>query len=167
MTLAVALVLFAPPAALLFLYVPSLTYPPGYFPVGALVVSFFLFLLVFLLFLLVSIPGFIVAQLATRELVVGGDGVLGAFGGGLRLFWHNLGRTFLTWLIQFGIAVGIGIVLMIGLAILGILFFGPAVFLFSAERLTAAVVAGIFGGLVFLVPACVLGGAVGTFNHAY
>ena len=166
-TLAVALVLFAPPAAFLFLYVPSLTYPPGYFPVGALVVSFFLFLLLFLLFLVLSIPIFVVAQLATRELVVGEAGVLGAFGGGFGIFRRNFGRSLLTWLIQFGIAMGTGIVLTIVLVVLGPLFFGPAIFLLQAERLAAAVVAGIVGGLIFLVPACVLSGAVGTFNHSY
>ena len=28
-------------------------------------------------------------------------------------------------------------------------------------------VSGIVGGLILLVPACILAGAVGTFHHAY
>ena len=167
MTLAVSLVLFAPPAAFLLLYVPSPTYPPRGFPVGALIAAFLVFLLAGLLLLLVSIPIFIVAQLATRELVVGDRGVFGAFGGGFWLFRQNFGRSLLTWIIQFALAVGTGIALLVVLGILGILLFGPAIFLFATERTTAAVVSGIVGGLILLIPACVLAGAVGTFHHAY
>jgi hypothetical protein len=39
--------------------------------------------------------------------------------------------------------------------------------LFAAERTATAVVVGVTGGLLFLIPVLVISGALSAFNHAY
>jgi hypothetical protein len=54
--------------------------------------TFFAVLLAITLFILVFVPVAIVGQLALRELVLGGERVLGSIRAALDLFWSNLGR---------------------------------------------------------------------------
>jgi hypothetical protein len=91
------------------------------------------------------------------------DSIGGAFG----LFRRNIGRSLLLWLVQLGVMLGLGIAMLVVIVILGVILVGPAVALFAADQTTAAVVVGVVGGLLFLVPVLVISGALSAFNHAY
>jgi len=122
-----------------------------------LVVSLILFLL----------PLSIVNQFALRELVLGDRRITGSIRGSFDLFGRNLGRSLLVWLIVVVLSFGIGIAVLIVLGILAIILLGPAVALFVADYGAVAIVVGVVGGLLFVVPLVVISGAVGTFYHAY
>jgi hypothetical protein len=121
----------------------------------------------FLVLILVFLPFAIINQFALRELVVGRRRVLESIGGGFGLFRRNIGRSLLVWLLQLGVMLGLGIATLVVVVILGAILLGPAIALFAAEQMTAAVVVGIIGGLLFLVPLFVISGALGAFNHTY
>jgi hypothetical protein len=63
--------------------------------------------------------------------------------------------------------LGLGIAALVVFLIFGAILLGPAIALFATERATAGIVAGVVGGLLFLVPVFVISGALGAFNHAY
>jgi hypothetical protein len=115
----------------------------------------------------VFLPFAIVNQFALRELVVNRRRVLESIGGGFGLFWRNIGRSLLVWLLQLAVMLGLGIGALVVLVIFGAILLGPAIALFATERASAGVVAVVVGGLLFLVPLLVISGALGTFNHAY
>jgi hypothetical protein len=115
----------------------------------------------------VFLPFAIVNQFALRELVVNRRRVLESIGGGFGLFWRNIGRSLLVWLLQLAVMLGLGIGALVVLVIFGAILLGPAIALFATERASAGVVAAVVGGLLFLVPLLVISGALGTFNHAY
>jgi hypothetical protein len=121
----------------------------------------------FLALILVFLPFAIINQFALRELVVGRRRVLESVGGGFGLFRRNIGRSLLVWLVQLGVMLGLGIATLVVVVILGAILLGPAIALFAAEQTSAAVVVGIIGGLLFLVPLFVISGALGAFNHTY
>jgi hypothetical protein len=121
----------------------------------------------FLALILVFLPFAIVNQFALRELVVGQRRVLDSIGGGFGLFRHNIGRSLLVWLLQLGVMLGLGIATLVVVIILGAILLGPAIALFAADQATVAIVVGIVGGLIFLVPLFVISGALGAFNHTY
>jgi hypothetical protein len=121
----------------------------------------------FLALILVFLPFAIINQFALRELVVGRRRVLESVGGGFGLFRRNIGRSLLVWLVQLGVMLGLGIATLVVVVILGAILLGPAIALFAAEQTSAAVVVGIIGGLLFLVPLLVISGALGAFNHTY
>jgi hypothetical protein len=110
---------------------------------------------------------YIIGQLALRALVVGGERILGSISAGYNLFRRNIGRSLLVWVIQIALAIGIGIAALVVFLILGLVLIGPAVALFVADYTTAAIVVGVVGGLLFLIPVLVISGAIGTFNHTY
>ena len=124
-----------------------------------------LFAIVLLIAVFVAL--YIIGQLALRELIVGGERILGSISAGYNLFRRNLGRSLLVWVIQVALAIGIGIAALVIFLILGLVLIGPAVALFLADYTTAAIVVGVVGGLLFLIPSLVISGAIGTFNHAY
>jgi len=93
--------------------------------------------------------------------------ILESIAGGFGLFRRNIGRSLLVWLLQLAVMLGLGIATLVALLIFGAIFLGPAIALFATERVTAGIVAGVVGGLLFLVPVFVLSGALGAFNHAY
>jgi hypothetical protein len=126
-----------------------------------------LILVGFLALIFVFLPFAIVNQFALRELVVGRRRVFDSIGGGFGLFRRNIGRSLLVWLLQLGVMLGLGIATLVVVIILGALLLGPAIALFAADQTTAAVVVGIVGGLLFLVPLFVISGALGAFNHTY
>ena len=132
--------------------------------IGLLIVLVLFFIV---LFVALVVAFYIVGQLALRELVVGRKRIFESVGAGYGLFRRNLGRSLLIWLRQVAISIGVGIVALIVFLILGLVLISPAVLLFSADNITASVVVGIVGGLLFLIPYLVIYGAVGTFNHAY
>ena len=121
----------------------------------------------FLALIFVFLPFAIVNQFALRELVVGRRRVLESIGGGFGLFRRNIGRSLLVWLLQLGVMLGLGIATLVVVVILGAILLGPAIALFVAEQTTAAIVVGVIGGLLFLVPLFVISGALGAFNHTY
>jgi hypothetical protein len=121
----------------------------------------------FLALILVFLPFAIINQFALRELVVSRRHILESIGGGFGLFRRNIGRTLLVWLLQLGVMLGLGIATLVVVVILGAILLGPAIALFAAEQTTVAVVVGIIGGLLFLVPLFVISGALGAFNHTY
>ncbi len=110
---------------------------------------------------------YIVGHLALRELVVGGGRIGGSIGAAYSLYRRNLGKSLLLWLIQVALGIGIGIATLLVVLILGLILIGPAVALFFADQQTAGVVAGVVGGVLFLVPFVLITAAIGTFNHAY
>jgi len=121
----------------------------------------------FLALILVFLPFAIINQFALRELVVGRRRVLESIGGGFGLFRRNIGRSLLVWLLQLGVMLGLGVATLVVVVILGAILLGPAIALFAAEQTAVAIVVGIIGGLLFLVPLFVISGALGAFNHTY
>jgi hypothetical protein len=121
----------------------------------------------FLALIFVFLPFAIINQFALRELVVGRRRVLESIGSGFGLFRGNIGRSLLEWALQLGVMLGLGIATLVVVVILGAILLGPAIALFAAEQTTAAVVVGIVGGLLFLVPLFVISGALSAFNHTY
>jgi hypothetical protein len=119
------------------------------------------------LLVLIFVPLYIISEFALRGLVVGGEGIAGAIGGGYRLFRNNIGRSLLVWLISLALAIGIGIALIIALLLVGLVLFLPTIVLAFAGYSTAAFVTGAVAGLILLVLLVVVSGAVGTFGHAY
>ena len=109
----------------------------------------------------------IISQFALREIVVRGERVLAAVGGGFRIFRQNLGRSILVWLIQIALVIVVTITLLLAGAIVGLVLFLPTILLTVAEYTTAAVVTGITAGLILLPLVIVAAAALGTFNHAY
>ena len=124
-------------------------------------------LFVFAALIVVFLPFAIVNQFALRELVVNRRRIMEAIGGGLGLFRRNIGRSLLVWLLQLAVMLGLGIVALVVIVIVGAILAGPAIALFASDHTTAGVVAGVVGGLLFLVPLLIISGAVGAFNHAY
>jgi hypothetical protein len=115
----------------------------------------------------VFLPFAIINKFALRELVVSRRRVLESISGGFGLFRRNIGRSLLVWLLQLAVMLGLGIATLVVLLIFGAIFLGPAIALFATERVTAGIVAGVVGGLLFLIPLLVISGALGAFNHAY
>ena len=135
---------------------------------GARVVTVVLAVLVAIpLLIVVFVSLSIISQFALREIVVRGEGVLAAVGGGLRIFRQNLGRSILVWLIQIALIIVATITLLLVGAIVGLVLFVPTILLAVAEYTTAAVVTGIIAGLILLPLVIVAAAALGTFNHAY
>ncbi len=132
-------------------------------------VLFIVLVALFAIFVLaaVFVALYIIGQLALRELVVGGERILGSISAAYNLFRRNIGRSLLVWVIQVALAIGLGIAALVVFLILGLVLIGPAVALFFADYTTLAIVAGVVGGLLFLIPVLVISGAIGTFNHAY
>lgn len=124
-----------------------------------------LFVLVALV--VVFLPFAIVNQFGLRELVVSRRRITESIAGGFRLFRRNIGRSLLVWLIQLAVMLGLGIALLVALVIFGAILLGPAIALFATDHATPGVVAGVVGGVLFLVPVFVISGAIGAFNHAY
>ena len=117
--------------------------------------------------IVVFVPLFIVGQFALRGAVVDREGVLGSVGSGYRLFRRNLGRSLLVWLIKVGLAIAVGISLLIAALIVGLILFLPTIALAIAGYSTAALVTGIVAALILVPLLLVAWGAVGAFNHAY
>jgi hypothetical protein len=124
-------------------------------------------LFVFVALVVVFLPFAIVNQFALRELVVNRRRVLESIAGGFGLFRRNIGRSLLVWLLQLAVMLGLGIATLVVLLIFGAILLGPAIALFATEHATAGIVAGVGGGVLFLVPVFVISGALGAFNHAY
>ena len=122
---------------------------------------FFGVLLAILLLILISIPVYIIGQLALRELVLGGGRVFGSIGSGYGIFRRNLGRSLLVWVIQFTIALGVSIVLFIISLIIGLVLFALTSALSPTDYATVVV------GLLIAIPSIVLSGIIGTFNSSY
>jgi len=95
-SLGLFLLIFAPVGIVFFVSLSLIENLTGDFPLGLFVVFFLFLLLAFVSRILISVPLFIAAQLATREPVVGGRNVLDSVGGGFGLFWRNLGRSLLV-----------------------------------------------------------------------
>jgi hypothetical protein len=114
----------------------------------------------------VFIPFAIVTQLGLRELIIRRERVVEALRAGYRLFRGRLGTTLLVALLQWGLALAAGLVLVLAGVVLALVLVVPVVVLATSGYTAAAVVAGVFAGLLFFVPLAVASGAVGTFNHA-
>lgn len=136
--------------------------------VGARVISVVLAALVALPLLIVAFVSLsIVSQFALREIVVRGQRIIASIGGGLRIFWQNLGRSILVWLIQIALVIVATIALTLAGAVVGLILFLPTILLSVAEYTTAAVITGIIAGVI-LVPALIVAtAALGTFYHSY
>ena len=117
--------------------------------------------------LILVIPFPIVGQLAVRELVLGERRPVASFRAGLGLFRANLGKSLLLWLIQVGIGIGLTIAVLIAALLVGLLLALPGIGLIAGGLQTAAIVAWVIAGVIFLALLLVVLGALGTFNHAY
>jgi hypothetical protein len=125
-------------------------------------------ILTILLLIVVSIPFYIIAQYALRDIVVSRERVLGSVGSGYGLLRHNLGRSLLIWLIQLGLSIGIGIALILVIAIVALVLFMPTIVLAVADSPRALLVAaGAPALLIVFLLFLVVAGAIGTFSHAY
>lgn len=119
------------------------------------------------LLLVVTVALYLVGQLALRELVIGGRGVIVSVGSGYRLFRRNLGRTVVVWLIQVAISLAVATVLftitfVVNLAqTLGFLALSSG----ASYPLVVGLAVGV--GLLLSLPFVVIAAAVGVFNHAY
>ena len=120
-----------------------------------------------LLLIAVFVPLSIIGQFALRRIVVDGEGVLGSIGSGYRLFRQSLGRSLLVWLIGIGLALGVGIALLIAAAIVGLILFLPTIALGLGGYATAAIVTGAVAALILIPLLLVATSIIGTFKHAY
>ncbi|CAN5898141.1 hypothetical protein BH23ACT11_BH23ACT11_27740 [soil metagenome] len=133
-----------------------------------LILAFFGALIVGLILIVLFLALYIVAQFGLRALIIDQAGVIGAFGRGLDLFRHNLGRSLLIAQIQAAIMVGIVLLL---LPVIFFVSFLPLIAFqsaltgdFSAAGLNVALVTiGVLFGIPFLIFSAILG----TFNSAY
>ena len=85
----------------------------------------------------------------------------------MRIFWQNLGRSILVWLIQIALIIVATITLLLAGAIVGLVLFVPTILLIVAEYTIAAIVTGVMAGLILVPLVIVVVAALGTFNHAY
>lgn len=109
----------------------------------------------------------IISEFALREIVVRGQRILAAIGGGFRIFRQNLGRSILVWLIQIALIIVATIALLLAAAVVGLVLFLPTILLSVAEYTAAAIVTGVIAGLILLPLVLVAAAALGTFNHSY
>ncbi|HET7480699.1 MAG TPA: hypothetical protein VFJ72_14430, partial [Rubrobacteraceae bacterium] len=119
------------------------------------------------LLLLIFLPLAVIAQWALRRLVVDRERIVESVRTGYGLFRRNIGRSLLVWLIQLGLMLGAGIVMLIALIILGLVLVGPAFLLVRAEYTAAAIALGAVGGTILLAVFFVLSAVLGTFNSSY
>ena len=119
------------------------------------------------LLIVVFVPLFIIGQFALRRIVVHREGVLGSIGDGYRVFRRNPGSSLLVLLLSIGLALGVGISLLIVTLIVGLILFLPTIALGVAGYSTAAIATGVVAALILVPLFLVASGAVGTFNHAY
>ncbi|MDQ3965282.1 MAG: hypothetical protein M3246_02330, partial [Actinomycetota bacterium] len=134
-----------------------------------LIVLFVIFavLVVIALFVLVFVPLRIIGQLALRELVLGGERVGGSIRAGFGLFRRNLGRSLLLWVILVVLLFAAGAALLIATIVLGLAVFIPVTVLLAVGFTAGAVVIGVVGALILLVPFVVISGAIGAFGSTY
>ncbi|MCA1687623.1 MAG: hypothetical protein LC714_03280 [Actinobacteria bacterium] len=136
--------------------------------VGARVLLSVLFGLVgILLTVVLFVPLYIVGQFALRKLVVGRERIAYSIAAGYGLFRRNIGSSLLVWLIGILLSFGIGIAVLIVVLTVGLILFLPTIILAVTEYTTAAVAAGIVGGVILIPILLAITGAVGTFSHAY
>lgn len=119
------------------------------------------------LLIVVFVPLEIVGKYALREVAVRREGVFASFGGGYRVFRRNVGRSLLVWLIRVGLAIGVTLAAIIGILIVGLVLFLPAIILAAADQTAAAVVAGVVAGVILLPVLLAVSGATGAFFHSY
>lgn len=119
------------------------------------------------LLLLIFLPLAVIGQWALRRLVIDRDRIWESIRSGYGLFRRNIGRSLLIWLIQLGLMLGAGIVMLIAILLLGLLLVGPAFLLGRADYTTAAIAVGAIGGAVLLAVFFVLSAILGTFNSSY
>lgn len=150
------------PAVLASLLILTLS-EPGFISIALIVV---ISLLTLLLLILLFIPFSIIGALAARNLVLEDNQIFGSLGDGYNLFRANIGKSLLVWLIQIGIAVGVGL-------IVGIVTFAAG---YPVSWLLAPLLSGFGVGdillvagalIVFSLPFLILGAAVSAFAHAY
>lgn len=120
-----------------------------------------------LLLVAIFIPYGVIGRFALRSLVIDGAGAVGGIREGYSLFRRNIGRSLLVWLINFGLTIGVGVATLIATLLLGLILFLPAILLGISELTTAAIIAGVFGGVLLLPVLILLYGATGTFFHTY
>jgi hypothetical protein len=113
--------------------------------------------------MLVFLPLVVIAQLALREVLLGGKRAADALRAGFRLLRSNLGPALLLFLIQQGLAVGASIVVVVA-ALLASL---PAIVLLVAGSGVAAAVVAIVTALIVLPLTLAAFGAIGAFSHAF
>lgn len=109
----------------------------------------------------------IISEFALREIVVRGERILAAIGGGFRIFRQNIGRSILAWLIQIALIIVATIALLLAGALVGVVLFLPTILLSIAEYTAAAIVTGVIAGLILLPFVIVAAAALGTFKHSY
>lgn len=119
------------------------------------------------LLVLLFIPLAVIGQWALRRLVVDRDRIWESIRSGYGLFRRNIGRSLLVWLIQLGLMLGAGIVMLIALVILGLVLVGPAFLLVRADYTALAIALGVIGGTILLAVFFVLSAILGTFNSSY
>jgi len=134
---------------------------------GRIIVVILVAFLALAAILVVFIPLGIVWQLTLRALIVGREGVVDALRSGWRLFRGRLGTSLVLWLLAVAFAIAQALVLVIGVLLVGLVLFIPAIGLAIAEYWTGAIVAAVIAGIALVVPLFVVAGAFGTFNHAY
>jgi len=121
----------------------------------------------FTLLLIVIVALYLIGQLALRELVIGGRGVVASIGGGYRLFRRNLGRTIVVWLIQFALALAVATVVSIVAFVVNIAQTFGFLALSSVAPYPLVVGLAVGAGLLLSLPFVVIYAAIGVFNHAY
>ena len=158
-----ALVVIAGPAALGIFGIVSATESVGLRVLFISIVG----LVAFALLLVVTVALYLVAQLALRELVIGGRGVAAAIGSGYRMFRRNLGRTIVVWLIQVAISLAVTAVLFIVIFVVNIAQTAGFFALSSAASYPLVVGVAVVVGLIVSLPLILLAAIIGIFNHAY
>lgn len=109
----------------------------------------------------------VIGAFSIRALAVSQQPVVASLRAGYRLFRSRLGPSLLLALINFGLALAAGLVLIVALLVVALPLGIPVLILALSEAYTAAVVVGIVAGIAFLVVLFVASGAIGTFQHAF
>jgi len=121
---------------------------------------------VFLTLVVASVVVWIVLILATRAVVLERRGPLAALGRGIRLLRERPGRVLVVWLLEIGLAAGMGVALAVAAVPLVLLAAGLVAGAAFAGGVTAAVVLGI--PLAVVVAAVLVGvGMIGAYLSTY
>ena len=135
---------------------------------GGVVLAIALGILLVLAFIPFSIGLGLTVSLAIRAVVLEERGMFAALRRGFQLFTSRLGRVLLLWLIQFGLALALGVVLnLLSLVLLLPLAALLALAYFSGGGIEGLLTAGAIALAVYVIGVIVLGGAAGSFMTTY
>jgi hypothetical protein len=127
-----------------------------------------------LLDVLLAIVGFfgllaaaLVGQLAMIALVLERLGVIAAIHRGIERFRQRIWRVLLVWLIQIGVSLAVGFVVVFAYIPLGLVGFGVGVAAYNLGGVPGLVAFGVVAAIVFVAVTWLLGGLISSYFSIY